>query len=153
MKPQIVGPACGRVQEAIDGAMAEGVLRLPAELAAHAQRCARCGAEVTAIQGLLGRLQDAAATLPMGPVPGVVDAVIARTTTAGGRPDKARPGAMWVLGQVAAVAAALLILISGVSYALLKVNQAVSGTEPVEVVHRLTAPLTNWNWARIKNAK
>lgn len=164
MKPHVVSMACHRVQRALDEGMSEGSLNLPAELAAHAAHCPRCGPEVEATHTLLTRLRDGAARVDLGKVPGVVDRVVAHTVgargSAEGRSGSALPAApsqkahlRWVLGQVAIVATVLLVTLTGLTYGLLKMNEAVSGVRPGEVVERAMAPLRNWSQAIFGNAK
>jgi hypothetical protein len=159
MKPTIVGSACQRVQAAIDEALVEGTLSLPPELSAHAARCARCGAEVTSTEQLLSRLRGAAACVGLAQVPRVVDYVMAHTaaepqvTQSARTRQTKRPNLYWALGQVAAVAAVLAVTVSGLTYVALKVNQAVSGVKPGEVMQHLTAPFNESNRANVKGAK
>lgn len=161
MKPTVVGSSCQRVQAAVEDALMEGTLNLPAELAAHAARCARCSAEVADTEHLLGRLRGAVAAIDLGQVPRVVDYVMTQTAALiqPARPAPLMPApkkkvpVSWVLGQVAAVAAALLIAVGGLTYMVLKVNQAVSGVAPGDVLARLTAPFTETNRADVRPAK
>jgi len=165
MKPQVVGSACFRVQEALDESLSEGTLTLPAELAAHAVRCPRCGPEVAQTEELLSRLRGAAATIGLGILPSVVDHVMSETVAwslpAGIRapepamqsPTQPRTHTRWVLGQVAAVAAVLVVTTSLVTYSMLKINEAVSGVKPGEVLAHLVTPFQNMNTAELRNSK
>lgn len=163
MKPQVVGSACLRVQAALDEALASGTANLSPELAAHAAHCPRCSAEVQGVESVLSRLRDAAAHVDLGRLPQVVDFVMAKTLQDGLTAAKAAPmpparpsrhvQVHWVLGQVAAVAAVLLVAISGLTYVALKVNEAVSGVRPGEVLQQIAAPFNQTNRAEIRNAK
>lgn len=157
MKPMVVGSACHRVHEALEEAMAEGTLSLSPELAAHAARCPRCEPEWRQTEALLIRLRDGAARIDLSPVPAVVDHVIARTISSPGSAVAAKGAANssprrqsnvgWVVRQVAAIAAMLLITIGGLTYGVLVVNQAMSGVKPSEVAARLVQPLQDWTSA------
>lgn len=183
MKLQLMGGACQRVHQVLEQGMSEGMLSLPPELTAHAARCPRCGPEVRETEVLLGRLMRGAAGIDLSPVPRVVDQVMARTAMGHGSgllaaapPAAATPAAItperataersasgeavhrqadwkWVLGQIAAVAAAFLIAISGLTYGVLKINQAVSGTSPGEVIAKLTQPFHDWTQARFHGGR
>jgi len=165
MKPQVVGSACHRLQAALDEAMAEGVLNLAPELAAHAARCARCAMELKETEGLLGRLRNASAGIDLSRVPHVVDFVMSQTTAepvskptpVASLAEKRRQKGVrlrWVLTQVAAVAAVLLIAVSGLTYTVLKVNEVVSGVKPTEVLAKLVAPFSQTQRAEFHgNAK
>lgn len=82
MRPYVIGGSCDRVRQQVESAMIEGVLTLPAPLAAHAERCPHCSAEVREVEALLKRLRSLPASLDLGPVPGVVDRVLQSTATA-----------------------------------------------------------------------
>jgi anti-sigma factor RsiW len=159
MKPTVVGSACQRVQAHLDDALATGTLSLPPELAAHAERCPNCGPEVAETERLLSRLRGAAAGIELGPVPKAVDAVLAQIA-AENQPkvlpleqrSRKRVAALWVIGQVAAVAAVLIIAIGGLGFALLKVNEAVSGVTPGDVFAKLAAPF-HIQQAEVEKAK
>jgi len=160
MKPHAVGSACQRVQSALDEGLATGSLSLPAELAAHADRCPRCGPEVRQTESLLSRLRGAAAGIELGRVPPTVDAVLARIATESPQrvmlveqPRARRVQTRWLLGQVAAVAAVLLITVGGLGFVILKVNEAVSGVKPGDVVSRLVAPFRYSETAKVEKAK
>lgn len=165
MKPQVVGGACHRFQAALDEAMAEGVLSLAPELTAHATRCARCAIELKETEALLGRLRNASAGIDLSRVPHVVDFVLSQTATEQGATpapavlleEKRRQKGVrlrWVLTQVAAVAAVLLIAVGGLTYTVLKVNEVVSGVKPGEVLAKLAAPFSRTQQAEFRgNAK
>lgn len=161
MKPHLVGTACHRLQQALDEALAEGSLHLPPELATHAARCPRCGPDVRDTEALFARLRGAPSGLGLGRVPGVVDFVVAKTAAEPAPKPATRPtvGARkradlrWAVGQVAAAAAVLCITVGGFSYAVLKLNEAVSGTRPAEVVERMVAPFKNFTQALFKDAR
>ncbi|HEY3368528.1 MAG TPA: hypothetical protein VGK74_26020 [Symbiobacteriaceae bacterium] len=159
MKPQVIGTACARVSQVLDEALSEGTLNLPPELVAHASRCPRCGPEVQETEQLLARLRSAVAGAGLGRVPHVVDYVMGHTAAeyretrpaaASIADQECRPhggqGAhlRWVLGQVAVVAAALLITITTVTFAALKINAAISGHPPADMMTRVTAPFRDW---------
>lgn len=158
MRPHLVGSACMRVQQALEQALSEGALQLPQELSAHASRCPRCAAEVRETELLFSRLHGAAAAIPMNRVPHVVDFVLARTAVEGEIPkqgvsESPSAHARWLLGQVAAVAAIILVTAGGLSYGVLKVNQAVSGTHPSEMLSRLASPFHELKQALFPNAR
>jgi len=161
MKPHAVGSACCRVQSLLDEALATGTLSIPPELAAHAERCSRCGPEVKETEHLLSRLRGAAAGIGLGRVPHAVDAVLAqiasdaapRTLTLREQPVEKRVRTRWVLGQVAAVAAVLLITAGGLGFVILKVNEAVSGVKPGDVLAKLAAPFRYSDTAKVEEAK
>lgn len=179
MKPQVIGGACSRVTQVLDEALSEGVLNIPPELAAHAARCPRCGPEVKETEQLLSRLRGAVAGLDLRRVPHVVDYVMAHTASeyrenqpraaitaqplaAGATSSPARRSGRhdrrahwrWVAGQLAVAAAVLVLTVSGLTYTALKINQAISGTEPSEVVARLMSPFHNWAEAQFgRNAR
>lgn len=150
----------------MDNALSDGLLNLSPELAAHAARCPHCGQQVRETEALFRRLRNAPANLDLGPVPGVVDSVLQRIAASplpdnlvrlSPEPAKAVPKKKahlgWVLGQVAAIAAVLGIAVGGVGYLALKVNQAVGGAKPAEVVQRLVAPLQDWSRALFGNTE
>lgn len=160
MRPYVVGGACHRVQQQLDNALSEGVLELSPELAAHASRCPQCDLAVRRTEALFQRLRSTPAALDLGPVPGVVDAVLQHiaaeqpatvvrlTGERERRGDRKREVHLrWLLGQVAAIAAILCIAVGGLTYLTLKVNHAVGGAEPSEVVERWVAPLEDWSRA------
>jgi hypothetical protein len=164
MKPHAVGSACHRVQLILDEALATGTLALPTELAFHADQCPRCGPDVRDTEALLSRLRGASAGVELGPVPPAVDRVLAqiahesepRFLTAGRttqQPRKKQVRTRWVLGQVAAVAAVLLITVGGLGYAILKVNEAVSGVKPGDVLAKFASPFRFTDTAKINKAK
>lgn len=161
MKPTLVGSSCQRVQAAIDEAMAEGTLSLSPELDAHVARCARCSAEIAEVEQLLGRLRGAVASIDLGQVPRVVDYVMAHTAAepkvvpmaSGKRPEQKKVSPYWVLGQVAAVAAVLVLVVSSLTFAALKVNEVVSGVKPSEVLQRMAAPFSESNRANLRGGK
>ncbi len=147
MKPQTTGSACARVKLALDEGMAEGGLHLPPDLVAHATRCPRCGPEYRETEALLVRLRSTAAGIDARQLPTVVDSVMA--TVGETPPNRAtlaqrKVCASWALSQLAVVAAVVILVTSGLAYAVLKVNQAVSGIAPQTMVERLTAPLKDW---------
>jgi hypothetical protein len=160
VKPQVVGGACQRVQIALDEALATGTLSLPPELAAHASHCPHCAGEVQSTENLLIRLRDAAAGVPLGRLPQVVDYVLSQTSVA---PPPQAPLVVqerrkqvqvsWVLGQAVAVAAVLLLAVGSLTFLALKLNQAVNGVSPGEVFDRIAAPFNQSNRAEIKGAK
>jgi len=160
MKSTSIRGACVRVKAALDDAMAQGALNLSPELLAHAARCPCCGPEYRETEALLARLRAAAAGVDLRQVPGVVDYVMARTLGES-RPTAPVPAPLpnrrvqlvWVLGQVAAVAAVLVVVTSGLAYAVLKVNQAVGGTSPQAMVERLSAPLRDWTLIKVRDTK
>ncbi|HWI64780.1 MAG TPA: hypothetical protein VNT75_23370 [Symbiobacteriaceae bacterium] len=160
MKPHAVGSACQRVQEALDEALATGTLSLPAELSAHADRCPRCGPEVADTENLLARLRGAAAGVTLGRVPPAVDAVLAQIARESAprvvpleQAKSRRVQTRWVLGQVAAVAAVLIVTVGSLGYVILKVNEAVSGVKPGDVVARLVTPFRYSETAKVQKAK
>lgn len=166
MRPYVVGGACHRVQQHLDNALTDGVLNLPPELAAHAARCQHCGHQVQETEALFRRLRNAPANLDLGPVPGAVDSVLQRIATGptadnlvrlSPEPEKAvrrrKANMRWIVGQVATIAAVLGIAVGGVTYLALKVNQAVGGVPPSEVVERWVAPLHDWSKALFGNTK
>jgi len=133
--------------------MEVGVLALPAELAAHAERCPHCSGQVREVQELFQRLRSFPASLDLSPVPAVVDRVLQATTAEPPAPAEPRPVRKaesqwrWVVRQVATVAAALLVAAGGLTYVGLKLNQAVHHVQPNEVVERWFAPLQDWTEA------
>lgn len=169
MRPYLVGGACHRVQQQVDNALAEGLLALSPELSAHAGRCPQCGPLVEETELLFRRLRSAPANLSLGPVPGVVDAVLQRVASdpssvqgpvrmhPGGQPEGAerrkRAHLRWVLGQVAVIAAVLCVAVGGLTYLALRVNHAVGGARPAEVVERWVEPLQNWSQAILQDTK
>lgn len=164
MKPHAVGSACHRVQLLLDEALATGTLALPTELSFHADQCPRCGPDVRDTEALLSRLRGASAGVELGPVPQAVDSVLAqiaresapRVLTQGQAPQSSRQKQVrtrWVLGQVAAVAAVLLITVGGLGYAILKVNEAVSGVKPGDVLARIASPFRFTDTAKVDKAK
>jgi hypothetical protein len=153
MKPHLVGSACHRVQQTLDEALGEGVLSLPPELRSHAARCARCGPEVADTEALLARLRGAAAVIPMGQVPRVVDQVVARTLAGAdvgrggtgvgsgrGVAPKRPPDLRWLLGQLTVVATVMIVALGGTTYTVLKLHQVLRGPSPSQVAERLAAP-------------
>jgi len=163
MKPTLVGSNCQRVQEAVDEALCEGTLSLSPELSAHVARCARCHTEVTETEQMLARLRGAVAAIDLGQVPRVVDYVLAHTAaephamevTVRSRPPKQKQkvSPFWVLGQIAAVAAVLVLTVSGLTFAALKVNEVVSGVKPGDALQRLAAPFSETNRANLRGGK
>lgn len=166
MRPYVVGGACHRVQQQIDAGLAEGSLTLSAELAAHASRCPHCAPLVAETDALFQRLRGAVAGIDLGPVPGVVDAVLERIALEGvapvvnlpldrveAEPVKKASQTRWVLGQVATFAAVLLVAAGGLTMLALLLNQAVSGVHPGEVVGNWVAPLQDWSQTLFKGAK
>jgi hypothetical protein len=170
MKPHVVGSACHRVHRALDEALGEGVFSLPPELRSHAARCARCGPEVADTEALLARLRGAAAGIDMGHVPRVVDHVMAGTLAGLGAPSPTartaqaqaqagppapgrRPDLRWLLGQLAVVAAVMLIALGGTTYTVLKLQQVLGGTSSSQVAERLTAPFRDMVSAVFHNAR
>lgn len=163
MKPYVVGGVCHRVQQAVDQSMVEGAVQLPAELAAHASRCPQCAALVRETESLLLRLRGTAAHVDLGPVPGVIDAVMNQiaspspapaavaSVAVGGR--KRQSDLRWVIGQVAAFAAMICLMVGCLTYVALKVNQVVSGVQPSAVVERWVAPFQDWSRALMRNVK
>lgn len=182
MRPYVIGGACHRVQNQLDLAMQGGVLELPADLAAHVERCPHCGGQAREVEALFRRLRSLPAGFDVGPVPGIVDKVLALTAadllaqpsatsfprtqaqqqpwmqagtlkpyTAAPQSDqwrKSRPTRWrWVLGQVGAVAAVIVVAAAGLTYLSLVVNHAVSGVKPAEVVQKWVAPLQDWTQA------
>ncbi len=165
MRPYVVGGACHRVLKHVDTALSVGALALPTELAAHAERCAHCGPHLRETEELFRRLRSSPASIDLGPVPGVVDSVLQRIATPA-PPQvtpiltdpvkvarKRRQHASWVIGQVATIAAVLCLALGGFTYLVLKVNEAVSGVAPGQVVERWVAPLQNWSQALFENTK
>lgn len=147
-------PACQRVEALLDQAMSEGVINLPPELQAHAVHCPRCAREYNELSHLLTRLRSAAAGIELGKVPAVVDRVMATPPAEGPRQKAGRPvSATWFLGQLAAVVAAALLMVGGLTYALLKVNEAVGGVPSGRVVERLLTPFQDWTWARFRGTR
>lgn len=164
MKPHAVGSACHRVQLVLDEALSTGTLTLPAELAFHADQCPRCGPDVRDTEALLARLRGAAAGVELGPVPPAVDRVLAQiaresvpqapfAVQSTEQPRKKQVRTRWVLGQVAAVAAVLLITVGGLGYAVLMVNEAVSGVKPGDVLAKIASPFRFTDTAKINKAK
>lgn len=161
MKPHAVGSACHRVQLALDEALSTGTLTLPAELTFHANQCPRCGPDVRDTEALLSRLRGAAAGVELGPVPQAVDSVLAqiaresapRLLSPTGKVRTKQVRARWILGQVAAVAAVLLLTIGGLGYAVLKVNEAVSGVKPGDVLAKFASPFRFTETAKIQKGK
>lgn len=166
MRPYVVGGACHRVQQQLDHCLSEGVLELSPELAAHAVRCPHCGPQVRETEALFKRLRSTTANLDLGPVPGVVDAVLQRIAeeapeTIGKAPSRQgevdrrhrRAHLRWVLGQIAAIAALFCVAVGGLTYLALKVNHAVGGAKPNEVVERWVAPFHNWTQVLFQNTK
>ncbi|MDF2631009.1 MAG: hypothetical protein K0R39_4840 [Symbiobacteriaceae bacterium] len=153
----------------LDEALATGTLALPAELALHADGCPRCGPEYRDTEALLSRLRGAAAGIELGPVPQAVDKVLDQITREAAprvfsmvEASAGSPGAQhrqkqvrtrWILGQVAAVAAVLLIAVGGIGYAILKVNEAVSGVSPGDVLAKFASPFRFTDTAKIEKAK
>jgi hypothetical protein len=159
MKPQVVGSACQRVQAHLDEALATGTLSLPPELSAHADHCPNCGPEVADTERLLSRLRGAAAGVELGLVPKVVDTVLAEIASESRtnvlpleQRSRKQVKVWWLIGQVAAVAAVLIIAVGGLGFALLKVNEAVSGVTPGDVLARLAAPFQTQQ-ARVEKAE
>ena len=159
MKPQVIGTACARVTQALDESLSEGTFNLPPELAAHASRCPRCGPEVQETEQLLSGLRSAVAGTGLGRVPHVVDYVMGHTAAeyrairpvaAGEAGQELRPHGRrsehlrWVLGQVAVAAAALLITITTVTFAALKINAVIRGYPQSDMMTRVTAPFRDW---------
>ncbi|HYF95504.1 MAG TPA: hypothetical protein VD969_25105 [Symbiobacteriaceae bacterium] len=161
MKPHAIGSSCQRVQAVLDEALATGLLSLPPELAAHAERCSRCGPEVKETEQLLSRLRGAAAGISLGPVPHAVDAVLAQISSQSApralilneQPKVKRVRTRWILGQVAAVAAVLLITVGGLGFVILKLNEAVSGVKPGDVLAKLAAPFRYSDQAQVEKGK
>lgn len=166
MRPYVVGGICHRVQQQLDNALSEGALELSPELVAHAGRCPHCGLLLQETEALFQRLRRAPAALDMGPVPGVVDAVLQhialeqparlpRATTGERSPkqQKKRPHLRWMMGQLAAIVAVLCIAISGLTYLAMQVNHAVGGAKPSEVVARWVAPFEDWTRALFGRTK
>ncbi|HWI61764.1 MAG TPA: hypothetical protein VNT75_08005 [Symbiobacteriaceae bacterium] len=106
MRPHVISHACLRVRSALNDALAEGTLVLPAELAAHARQCATCGPAVAEVQELLGRLRSVPAGLPLGEVPAVVEAVLGRAEE---RHARRSVNIRWFLGQLAGLAVLLFV--------------------------------------------
>lgn len=161
MKPHLVGSACHRVQLALDEALSEGTLDLLPELAAHAAKCPRCGPEVNDTAALLGRLRSAASGIDLGRVPQVVDYIMAQTAAREVPVPQAAPmtkptrriQARWVLAQVAAVAAVILLAVGALTFTALKVNELVSGVKPSEVLQKIVAPFNDSSKAQVRPAK
>lgn len=162
MRPYVIGGACDRVRQQVDAAMIEGVLTLPPALAAHAERCPHCSAEVHEVETLLQRLRSLPASLDLSPVPAAVDRVLQAaaadlpSVAAGAAPGEARrrtPQWRWVLGQVAAVAAMLIVAAGGLTLLGLKIHDAVTGAEPSAIVERWVAPLREWTEALFRNGR
>lgn len=175
MRPYVIGGSCDRVRQAVEAAMIEGVLTLPAPLAAHAERCPHCSREVREVENLLKRLRGLPASLDLGPVPGVVDRVLEATATAmpAGAGTSAAPGVRadatdgfraaagrkrppqwrWVLGQLVGVAAALAIAAGGLTFLGLRIHQAVSGVDPGPLVEQWMVPLRNWTEALFERTR
>jgi len=165
VRPYVVGGACHRVQKQLDTSLSEGALSLSAELNAHAERCPHCGPALRDTEALFRRLRSAPAGVDLGPVPGVVDSVLRQIATPAAvhvtpvvqdpsvAARKRRQHTRWVIGQVAAIAAALCLALGGVTYLVLKANEAVSGTSPGQVVQRWVAPLQDWSQALFQKTK
>lgn len=148
-------PACQRVELLIDQALSEGVLNLPPELQAHAAHCPRCGREYSEVSQLLTRLRGAAAGIDLGKVPSVVDLVMTAPSAAQAthRTGRRPVSSAWVFGQLAAVVAMVVLMVGGLTYALLKVNQAVGGLPPERVVERVLTPFQGWTWTRFRGTR
>lgn len=161
MKPHAVGGACHRVQAALDEALSTGTLSLPPELSAHADRCPRCGPDVQETEQLLSRLRGASAGITLGRVPPAVDAVLAQIAAEAApkvivlteQPRAKRVKTQWLLGQIAAVAVVLVVVVGGLGFAILKVNEAVSGTKPGDVLAKLLTPFRYSETAKVEKAK
>jgi hypothetical protein len=175
MKPHLVGSACHRVQQTLDEALGEGVLSLPPELRSHAARCARCGPEVADTEALLARLRGAAAVIPMGQVPRVVDQVVERTLAGPGAgvgrggvdvaqggtgvgagrgvAPKRPPDLRWLLGQLTVVATVMIVALGGTTYTVLKLHQVLRGPSPSQVAERLAAPFREMVSAVFRSAR
>lgn len=110
MKLRVIRPACARVHAALDTALTTGDLRLPPELAAHIEHCPHCADAVDRTQQLLHRMRSAAAGLPLTLLPGAVNTVLSQTQPAPAG-TRRRLGTAWFLGQFAALAGMLLLLV------------------------------------------
>ncbi len=170
MRPYVIGGACDRVRRWVDAAMIEGELSLPAALAAHVVRCPHCSAEVREVETLLQRLRSLPASLDLSPVPAAVDRVLQATAasltashgaafagepaTAAASPKRRRePQWRWVLRQVAAVAAVILIAAGGLTLVSFGIHGAVKGSEPGRIVERWISPLRDWTQALFENVR
>jgi len=183
VRPYVIGGACDRVRQQVDTAMIDGVLNLPAALAAHVERCPHCSAEVREVENLLQRLRSLPASIDLSPVPAAVDRVLQATATipataagsaaapaasvparraAASQPASAAPARtakrrtpqwQWVLGQVAAVAALLIVAAGGLSLLGFRIHSAVSGTDPGGIVERWVAPLRDWSEALFRGTR
>jgi anti-sigma factor RsiW len=159
----VIGGACDRVRQRVEEAMAEGVLDLPPNLAAHVERCPHCSAEVREVEMLLHRLRSLPASLDLTPVPAAVDRVLqaaaSNLAAAGSAPSpeerrrRRMPQWQWVLGQVAAVAAVIAIAAGGLTLLGLRIHGAVSGQPPGQIVERWVAPLRDWTQALFRNVR
>ncbi len=163
MRPYVVGGACDRVRRRVEEALSEGVLDLPASLAAHVERCPYCSAEVREVEMLLHRLRSLPASLDLSPVPAVVDRVLQATATAV-NPDagaargpemkrRRTPQWQWVLGQVAAVVAVIALAAGGLTLLGLRIHDAVAGRAPGRAAERWIAPLRDWTEALFQNVR
>lgn len=117
MKHHPAGPLrCARVDACLDEALATGELALPPHLAAHTARCSRCSRAVAETQLLFSRLRGMAAAIDTGPARAVANQVTAAAQRRGPHPEEGKPGGRrriewrWLLGQVAVVAALLMLL-------------------------------------------
>lgn len=182
MRPYVIGGACHRVQTQLDIAMQEGVLELPAELAAHVERCPHCGGQAREVEALFERLRSLPAGINIGPVPGIVDKVLEMTAIEPVPESKVRalptvqahaePQAVPEGGQAGAepvqerkgrpkqwqwvlgqVAAVVAVLAVAVTGLTLLINQAVGGVRPGEVVQKWVAPLHDWTQALFENTQ
>jgi anti-sigma factor RsiW len=146
MKPIRVGSPCWKVRTAVDEAMAEGQLRLPPELAAHASACPRCGPEVAGLQQVIDRLRAAAARTDLTRVPAVVDHVIAAVARESDLPEDSVQGVDWqfVITQIATVAAVVLVVFGGLTWAGLNLMESVSGVKAADMAVQVTAPFRDW---------
>lgn len=176
MRPYVIGGACDRVHQQVENAMVEGVLTLPAPLLAHVERCPHCSREVREVETLLKRLRSLPASLDLGPVPPVVDRVL-QAVAQGGQAVASAPAASatpthsagslssagtpvrrqrppqwrWILGQVAAVAAALAVAAGGLTLLGLRIHRAVVGISPGEGLNQWFEPLREWTQALFRN--
>jgi hypothetical protein len=66
-----------------------------------------------------------------------------------GRP----PDLRWLLGQVAVVAAVMVIAVGGTSYTVLKLHQVLRGPSPSQVAERLAAPFREMVSAVFRSAR
>ncbi len=155
-------PLCTRVQTHLDEVLATGEFTLPPLLETHAAQCPRCGPEVERTRNLFARLHAGTATVDLGPVAPAVDRVVvaalgqghalaraqntrAQTAAGGG------PSWRWVLGQVSAVVALLVIVTGLLSWGTWRVADKVAGASPAGIASRAVQPFRHWIQAGLHN--